>query len=81
MHLIDEQYIRTSFYGSRRMREVLKRKGYIVNRKRMQRLIRLMGIEAIYPKRNLSKPHPGCKIYPYLLRNKIIKEVNQLWRY
>ncbi len=76
-HLIDEQYTKTPFYGSRRMREVLKRKGYLVNRKRVQRVMRLMGIEAIYPKRNLSKPHPGHKIYPYLLRNKIIREVNQ----
>jgi len=79
MHLIDEQYTKTPFYGSRRMREALRRKGYKVNRKRMQRLMRLMGIEAIYPKRNLSKPHPDHKIYPYLLRNKVIREVNQVW--
>ena len=79
MHLIDEQYTKTPFYGSRRMREILRRKGYIVNRKRVQRLMRLMGIEAIYPKRNLSKPYPGHRIYPYLLRNKTIKKVNQVW--
>jgi putative transposase len=79
MHLIDEIYTKTPFYGSRRMREVLKRKGYPVNRKRIQRLMRLMGIKAIYPKRNLSKPHPHHKIYPYLLRNKVITEVNQVW--
>ena len=79
MHLIDEEYTKTPFYGSRRMREALKRKGYIVNRKRIQRLMRLMGIEAVYLKRSLSKPHPGHKIYPYLLRNKIIKDINQLW--
>lgn len=79
MHLIDEVYTKTPFYGSRRIREILKRKGYFVNRKRIQRLMRLMGIEAIYPKRNLSKPHPGHKIYPYLLRNKSIEEVNQVW--
>lgn len=72
MHFIDEQYTKTPFYGSRRMREVLRRKGHKVNRKRVQRLMRLMGIEAIYPKRNLSKPHPGHKIYPYLLRNREI---------
>ena len=52
MHIIDEQYTKTPFYGSRRMREALKRKDYFVNRKRIQRLMRLMGIEAIYPKRN-----------------------------
>jgi len=79
MHLIDEQYTRTPFYGSRRMREMLRRKGYRVNRKRVQRLMRLMGIEAIYPKRNLSRSHPGHKIYPYLLRNQKIQEVNQVW--
>ena len=79
MHLIDDEYTKTPFYGSRRMRETLRRKGYFVNRKRIQRLMRLMGIEAVYPKRNLSKPHPGHKIYPYLLRNKIIKGINQAW--
>jgi len=67
MHVIDEQYTKTPFYGSRRMREALKRKGYFVNKKRIQRLMRLMGIEAIYPKKNFSKPSPRCKIYPYLL--------------
>ena len=79
MHLIDEQYTKTPFYGSRRMREALKRKGYKVNRKRVQRLMRLMGIEAIYPKRNLSKPSPGHKIYPYLLRGRKTREVNEVW--
>jgi len=79
MHLIDEEYTKTPFYGSRRIREILKRKGYLVNRKRIQRLMRLMGIEAIYPKPNLSKPHPSHKVYPYLLRNKIVGRVNQVW--
>ena len=72
VHLIDEKF-------SRRMREMLRREGYRVNRKRVQRLMRLMGIEAIYPKRNLSRPHLGHKIYPYLLRNQEIGEVNQVW--
>jgi len=79
MHLIDEQYTKTPFYGSRRMREALRRKGHKVNRKRMQRLMRLMGIEAIYPKRALSRPSPGHKIYLYLLRNVKIDRVNQVW--
>ena len=79
MHLIDEQYTKTPFYGSRRMAEVLKRKNHKVNRKRIQRLMRLMGIETIYPRPNLSKPHPGHKIYPYLLRNLKINRVNQVW--
>jgi len=57
----------------------LERKGYKVNRKRVQRLMRLMGIEAIYPKRNLSKPSPGHKIYPYLLRGREISRVNEVW--
>ena len=79
MHLIDEQYTKTPFYGSRKMREALRRKGHKVNRKRMQRLMRLMGIEAIYPKRALSRPSPNHKIYPYLLRNVEIDRVNQVW--
>jgi len=79
MHLIDEVYTKTPFYGSRRIREILKRKGYFINRKRIQRLMRLMGIEAIYPKKNLSKPSPGCKIYPYLLRDRKITGVNEVW--
>jgi len=79
MHLIDEQYTRTPFYGSRRMREMLRRKSHKVNRKRVQRLMRLMGIEAIYPKKNLSRPHPDHKVYPYLLRNPEIEGVNQVW--
>ena len=79
MHLIDEQYTKTPFYGSRRMREALRRKGYEINRKRVQRLMRLMGIEAIYPKRNLSRPCPGHKVYPYLLRNREISQVNEVW--
>ncbi len=79
MHLIDEQYTKTPFYGSRRIREVLRRKGYMVNRKRVQHLMRLMGIEAIYPKRNLSRPSPGHKVYPYLLRGRHIRKVNEVW--
>ena len=78
MHLIDEEYTKTPFYGSRKMREALERKGYKVNRKRVQRLMKLMGIEAIYPKRNLSKPSPGHKIYPYLLRGRKISRVNEM---
>lgn len=79
MHLIDEKFSKTPFYGSRRMREALRRKGYEINRKRVQRLMRLMGIEAIYPKRNLSRPCPGHKVYPYLLRNREISQVNEVW--
>ena len=79
MHLIDEKFFKTPFYGSRRMREMLRRKGYKVNRKRVQRLMRLMGIEAIYPKKSLSRPSPDHKVYPYLLRNRKARKVNEVW--
>jgi len=67
MRRLDEQYTRTPFYGSRRMTAWLRGQGYDVNRKRMARLMRLMGLEAIYPKPKLSQPGEGHKIYPYLL--------------
>ena len=79
MRLIDEQYLRTPFYGARKMAEWLRRQGKIVNRKRAQRLMRLMGIEAIYQKPNTSKKHPENKIYPYLLRGLKIDRVNHVW--
>jgi len=69
MRLIDEQYMKTPSYGSRSMARHFRRQGRKVNRKRIQRLMRLMGIEAIYPKPHTSRPHPEHKIYPYLLRN------------
>ncbi len=74
MRRIDEQYLRTPFYGSRKMAEVLG-----VNRKRVQRLMRVMGIEAIYPKRRTTWPGAGHKIYPYLLRNVAITRPDQVW--
>jgi len=79
MRLIDEQYTRTPFYGSRKMTAFLNRNGHCVNRKRIQRLMRQMGIEAIYPKRNLSKANPEHRIYPYLLRGLKIDKPNQVW--
>ena len=79
MNRLDEQYTRTPFYGTRRMTNVLREQGFEVNRKRVIRLMRTMGIEAIYPGRNLSKPAPGHRIYPYLLRNRIIDRPNQVW--
>ena len=69
MRLIDEEYTNHPFYGSRKMRDVLRRRGYMLNRKRMQRLMRKMGIQSIAPKPGTSKPHPEHKVYPYLLRN------------
>jgi len=79
MRLIDEQYLKTPSYGSRSMTRHFRRQGRKVNRKRIQRLMRLMGIEAIYPKPHTSRPYPENRIYPYLLRNLSIDHVNQVW--
>jgi putative transposase len=79
MRQIDEQYLATPFYGSRKMAEWLKRAGLKINRKRVQRLMRAMGLEAIYPRRSTTRPAPGHKIYPYLLRNVEIARPDQVW--
>jgi putative transposase len=79
MRLIDEQYLRTPFFGSRSMTTWLRRQGNDVNRKRIQRLMRLMGLEAIYPKPRLSQRGGDHQIYPYLLRNVKIVRPNQVW--
>src|ERR1022692_2756203 len=79
MRLIDEQYTRTPFYGSRRMTAWLGTQGYEVNRKRVSRLMALMGIEAVYPKPKLSRPGEGHKIYPYLLRGVAVERPDQVW--
>jgi len=79
MRLMDAQYLKTPTHGSRSMVTFLKRLGYNKNRKRIQRLMRLMGLEAIYPKRKTSKPNPAHRIYPYLLRNLSIDHPNQVW--
>jgi putative transposase len=79
MKLIDEQYMKTPFFGSRRMTATLKKSGYSVNRKRVRRLMELMGIEAVYRKPRTSKPTPGHKIYPYLLRDVQIDHPDQAW--
>jgi len=76
--LIDEEYLQHPFYGSRNMTERLQRLEYDVNRKRVQRLMREMGIQAIYPKKT-TVPAAGHKIYPYLLRGVKIVRVNQVW--
>jgi putative transposase len=79
MRRMDELYTASPFYGSRRMVAVLRRDGWSVNRKRVRRLMRLMGLEAIYQKPNTSTRHPDHKVYPYLLRNMIIERPNQVW--
>ena len=76
---IDRQYLETPFYGSRRMKAWLGRCGVRVNRKRVQRLMRAMGLRAIYRKPGASRPTPGAKIYPYLLRKARITRPNQVW--
>ena len=80
MRLIDEQYTRRPFFGSRQMTQWLRQtQGEEVNRKRVQRLMRRMGLEAIYPKPRLSLPGQGHRIYPYLLREVVIERPDQVW--
>jgi putative transposase len=79
MRRIDEQYLRTPFYGSRRMTAWLCREGETINRKRVQRLMRWMGLEAIYPKPRTTVPGTNSTRYPYLLRNLEISRPNQVW--
>ena len=79
MRRIDEEYTRRPFFGSRRLTEWLIGKGYAVNRKRVARLMEVMGLEAVYPKPKLSQPGEGHKLYPYLLREVEVTRVNQVW--
>ena len=79
MSWLDEQYLATPFYGSRRMTAVLRRAGFMVNRKRVRRLMRIMGIEAIYQKPDTSRRHPEHKVHPYLLRGLLIDRPGQVW--
>jgi len=79
MVLIDQLYMKWPFYGSRRMATELKQMGYSVNRKRTQRLMRQMGIQAIYPKPRLSLNQKEHKIYPYLLRDVCVERADQVW--
>jgi len=79
MALIDRQYLRTPFYGSRRMTAWLQSQGYAVNRKRVQRLMQRMGLAAIYQRPRTSRAAPGHRIYPYLLRGLAIERVHQVW--
>jgi putative transposase len=79
MRRLDELYTAHPFYGSRRMAVTLSAEGAPVNRKRVQRLMRLMGIAALGPKPDLSRPAPGHKVYPYLLRGLSIERPNHVW--
>lgn len=79
MNQIDEQFTRTPFYGVPRMTAWLNQGGYTVNEKRVRRLMRLMGLEAIYPKRKLSQSHPEHRKYPYLLKDLEMDRPDQVW--
>ncbi len=79
MKAMDQQYLSTPFYGSRRMRVWLGRQGHTVNRKRVRRLMRTMGLRAIYRRPRTSQPGPGHKVYPYLLSGMEITRANQVW--
>jgi putative transposase len=79
MRLIDTQYMETPYFGYPRMTQILRRAGYMVNRKRVARLMHLMGIEAIYPRPRTTIAAAGHKIYPYLLRHEPIRHNNHVW--
>ena len=79
MRLIDVQFLETPWYGSRQMTRHLRREGYTVGRKRVRRLMARMGLEPIYQRPRTTIPHPGHRIYPYLLRDLVIDRPNQVW--
>src|SRR4051794_41968680 len=79
MRLIDQEYTAHPFFGSRKITRWLIGRGHEVNRKRVRRLMRVMGLEAIYPKPKLSLAGRGHKVYPYLLRGVAVERVNQVW--
>jgi putative transposase len=79
MRLLDRQYTATPFYGVRRMTAFLRREGQPINPKRVRRLLRLMGLEAIYPRPRTSVKSPENKVYPYLLADLVIDQVDQVW--
>jgi putative transposase len=79
MRVIDEIHLQLPFYGSRRVRDELETRGHSLNRKRVQRLMRQMGLRALYPRPRTSQPGKGHKIYPYLLRDLRVERANQVW--
>jgi putative transposase len=79
MRLIDQQFMRTPFYGSRRMTASLERSGEMVNRKRVQRLMAQMGLEAIFPRPRTTIAATDARVYPYLLRDRVLTRVNEVW--
>ena len=79
MRRLDEQYLKTPFFGSRKMAEELSSPKQPLNRKRLQRLMRIMGIAALYPRKKTSLPGVGHRVYPYLLRDLTVQRANQVW--
>ena len=79
LNRLDRVFTEHPVYGSRRLQVTLLRKGISVGRRRIRRLMRKLGLSPVRPKRNTSRPHPGHKIYPYLLRDKTIERPNQVW--
>jgi putative transposase len=79
MELLDEKYTLHPFFGVPRMTDWLRDQGYVVNEKRIERLMRKMGIMAVYPRKKTSRPHPAHKVYPYLLRNVPVIRPDQVW--
>ena len=79
MRLVDEQFLETPWYGSRQMTRYLRRQGHTVGRERVRRLMAKMGLAAIYQRPRTTIPHPAHRIYPYLLRDLVIDQPNQVW--
>jgi putative transposase len=79
MRRIDEQFLKTPFYGSRQMTACLRRSGEPVNRKRVQRLMAVMGLEAVFPRPRTTTAESGTRVYPYLLRDRVLTHVNEVW--
>jgi len=79
MRLIDQQFLRTPFFGSRRMRVYLERAGETVNRKRVQRLMAVMGLEALFPKPRTTTAALDGRVYPYLLRDRVLTHADEVW--
>jgi putative transposase len=79
MRLIDQQFLKTPFYGSRKMTAYLERAGEVVNRKRVQRLMGVMGLEALHPRPRTSTADPNARVYPYLLRDRELTHIDEVW--
>jgi putative transposase len=79
MTAIDQAFTKHPFFGSRQLQAYLRRDGIVVGRHRVRRLMRLMGLEAVYKRPRTSQPHPARRVYPYLLKGMIIDHPNQVW--